>query len=182
VVSRLQDLDSDTYLPDDILAKVDVASMSHGLEARAPFCDHDVIELGAALPGRVKLHRGRGKAILKRAFADLVPEAIVSRRKKGFALPIGRWLAGRLHGVARDLLLSTVARQRGLFDPAAIEALLDRHRAGEEHGERIWNLMVLETWFRELIDGRAAFAREAADRQQIIANAPVPAPSASLAP
>ncbi len=182
VVSRLQDLDSDTYLPDDILAKVDVASMSHGLEARAPFCDHDVVELGAALPGRMKLRRGRGKAILKQAFADLVPEAIVSRRKKGFALPIGRWLAGRLHGVARDLLLSTAARQRGLFDPAAVEGLLDRHRAGEDHGERIWNLMVLETWFRELIDGRAAFVREAAERQVEIASAPAPSPSARLAP
>ena len=110
VVSRLQDLDCDTYLPDDILAKVDIASMSHGLEARAPFCDHDVVELGAALPGRFKLRRGKGKLILKQAFADLVPPAIIERRKKGFALPTGRWLAGRLHGFARELLLSTAAR------------------------------------------------------------------------
>ncbi|HXJ21226.1 MAG TPA: asparagine synthase (glutamine-hydrolyzing) [Polyangia bacterium] len=184
VVGRLQELDSDTYLPDDILAKVDVASMSHGLEARAPFCDHDVVELGAALPGRMKLRRGRGKAILKRAFQDLVPHEIVARRKKGFALPIGRWLAGRLHGVARDLLLSQAARQRGLFEPAAVEALLDRHRAGEDHGERIWNLMALETWFRELMDGRAAFTREAAERQAALSSSPAraAAPSARLGP
>jgi asparagine synthase (glutamine-hydrolysing) len=171
VVSRLQDLDCDTYLPDDILAKVDIASMSHGLEARAPFCDHDVVELGAALPGRFKLRRGKGKYILKQAFADLVPPAIIERRKKGFALPTGRWLAGRLHGFARELLLSTAARQRGLFAPAAVESLLERHRAGEDHGERIWNLMVLETWFRELVDGRASFVREVAARQAAIGRA-----------
>jgi asparagine synthase (glutamine-hydrolysing) len=159
-VSRLQNLDVETYLPDDILAKVDVASMTHGLEARAPLVDHHVIELGAALPGRLKLRGGKGKHILKRAFADLVPAQIVNRRKKGFALPTGPWLAGRLHGFARDLLLSDAARGRGLFRPEAVTDLLDRHRAGEDHGERLWNLIVLETWQRELVDGRAAFARE----------------------
>jgi asparagine synthase (glutamine-hydrolysing) len=174
-LGRLQSLDADTYLPDDILAKVDVASMSHGLEARAPFCDHDVVELGLSLPAALKLQRGRGKLILKRAFADLVPSAIVNRRKKGFALPTGRWLAGRLYGFARDLLLSAAARQRGLFVPARVESLLDRHRAGEDHGERIWNLMVLETWFRELVDGRASFARQAADRADQIAARGAPA-------
>jgi asparagine synthase (glutamine-hydrolysing) len=171
LLGRLQDLDCDTYLPDDILAKVDIASMSHGLEARAPFCDHDVVEIGAALPGRLKLRGLTGKHILKQAFAELVPTPILERKKKGFALPTGRWLAGRLHGTARELLLSAEARGRGLFAPAAVEALLDRHRAGEDHGERIWNLMVLETWFRELIDGRAAFVREAAAREAEIARA-----------
>src|SRR5262249_25671092 len=104
-VGRLQELDVETYLPDDILTKVDVASMPHSLEARAPLVDHQVVELGASLPGWMKVRAGRGKVMLKRAFADLVPAEIVRRRKKGFALPIGRWLAGRLHGFARDLLL-----------------------------------------------------------------------------
>ncbi|HVV50920.1 MAG TPA: asparagine synthase C-terminal domain-containing protein, partial [Polyangia bacterium] len=171
LLGRLQDLDCDTYLPDDILAKVDVASMSHGLEARAPFCDHDVVEVGAALPGRLKLRNGKGKQVLKQAFADLVPTPILERKKKGFALPTGRWLAGRLHGTARDLLLAPEARGRGLFVPGAVEALLERHRAGEDHGERIWNLMVLETWFRELLDGRAAFVAQARARQEEIARA-----------
>src|SRR5262249_50306743 len=103
LLGRLQDLDCDTYLPDDILTKVDIASMSYGPEVRAPVCDHDVVELGAALPGRFKLRNGRGKHILKQAFADLVPAAILQRKKKGFALPTGRWLAGRLHGFAREL-------------------------------------------------------------------------------
>ncbi|HEY2730469.1 MAG TPA: asparagine synthase (glutamine-hydrolyzing) [Polyangia bacterium] len=181
-VSRLQSLDLATYLPDDILAKVDVASMTHGLEARAPLVDHHVIELGAALPGRLKLRGRKGKHILKRAFADLVPAEIVNRRKKGFALPTGPWLAGRLHGFARDILLSDAARGRGLFRPEAVTDLLDRHRAGEDHGERLWNLIVLETWQRELVDGRAAFAREAAAQAQSIAREPLlPARAAGTA-
>jgi len=168
-VSRLQNLDVETYLPDDILAKVDVASMTHALEARAPLVDHHVIELGAALPGHLKLRGGKGKHILKRAFADLVPPEIVNRRKKGFSLPTGPWLRGRLHGFARETLLSDAARARGLFRPEAVTELLDRHRAGEDHGERLWNLIVLETWQRELVDGRAAFARAAAARADQIA-------------
>jgi asparagine synthase (glutamine-hydrolysing) len=169
VVGRLQNLDVETYLPDDILAKVDIASMTHALEARAPLVDHHVVELGAALPGRFKLRGGKGKSILKTAFADLVPAEIVNRRKKGFSLPTGPWLAGRLHGFARDLLLSDAARARGLFRPEAVTDLLDRHRAGEDHGERLWNLIVLETWQRELVDGRGAFVREAAARAESIA-------------
>ncbi len=165
LLGRLQELDSDTYLPDDILTKVDIASMSQGLEARAPFCDHDVVETGAALSMRFKLRGRRGKLVLKRAFADLVPPAILGRGKKGFALPTARWLSGRLHSAARDLLLSPAAQGRGLFSPTAVESLLHRHRAGEDHGERIWNLMVLETWFRELCDGRAAFVRQTAERE-----------------
>ena len=164
-VTRLQDLDVDTYLPDDILTKVDTASMTWSLEARAPFCDHHVVELGAGLPGRWKLRGNKGKRILKEAFADLIPEPILNRTKRGFALPTRRWLAGRLHGFARELLLSPAAAQRGLFQPGAVEELLDRHRGGEDHGERLWNLMVLETWFRELVDGRAGFVREVAERQ-----------------
>jgi asparagine synthase (glutamine-hydrolysing) len=128
-----------------------------------------VVELGLSLPGRMKLRGGKGKRIFKEAFEDLVPTEILNRRKKGFALPTGRWLAGRLHGFARELLLSQSARARGLFDPAAVSDLLDRHRAGEDHGERLWNLMVLETWHHEMVDGRSAFAREVSARADAIA-------------
>ena len=156
-VSRYCDLDVHTYLPDDIFAKVDIASMTFGLEARAPFVDHAVMELGAALPGRFKLRRGKGKVILKQAFADLVPPEIRGRRKKGFASPTRGWFAGPLRPFARELLLSPEARQRDLFDIGAVEHLLARHAAGEDHGERIWNLVVLEQWHRELVDNRARF-------------------------
>jgi asparagine synthase (glutamine-hydrolysing) len=168
-VSRLCDLDGQTYLPDDVLTKVDIASMTHSLEARAPFCDHHVVELGASLPGRMKIRNGKGKYILKKAFADMIPDEIVNRRKKGFSLPTARWFRGRLYGFARELLLSDAAKARGLFEPTAVEALLDRHRGGEDHGERLWNLVVLETWYREMVDGRAAFISEISSTAEALA-------------
>ena len=97
----------------------------------------------------------------------------MERRKKGFALPTARWLAGRLHGFARDLLLSPEARGRGFFDSDAVASLLARHRAGEDHGERLWNLIVLETWHREMVDGRTRFARDIARRADAITAASV---------
>jgi asparagine synthase (glutamine-hydrolysing) len=159
-VSRFCELDAHTYLPEDIFFKVDIASMTHSLEARAPFVDHRVMELGAALPGRLKLRDRKGKYILKKAFADKVPEEIRERRKKGFASPMRNWFAGPLRGFAHDLLLSPEARGRGLFKPEAVEQLLDRHQAGEDCGERIWNLVILEQWHREFVDGRQHFMRE----------------------
>ena len=155
-LGRLFELDVRTYLPDDILVKVDIASMAHGLEVRAPFVDHHVMELAASLPTSLKVRGLTGKVLLKRAFADLVPAAIVRRKKRGFSLPLGRWFSGELYGFAREILLSAPARQRGLFQPRAVDALLERHRKGEDHGDRIWNLLILELWYREVFDRRAA--------------------------
>ena len=180
VVNRLCALDIDTYLPDDILTKVDIASMTHSLEARAPLVDHHVVELGARLPGWAKLSHNEGKFLFKQAFADLLPPAIIDRQKRGFALPTRHWLAGKLHDFARDTLLSERARARGLFRPEAVTALLDRHLAGEDHGERIWNLLILEIWFRELVDGRAAFIADLA-RDEALATAPRPGTVAAAA-
>ena len=174
VINRLTALDLETYLPDDILTKVDIASMTHSLEARAPLVDHHVVELGARLPASAKLRHLEGKALFKDAFADLLPATILNRGKRGFALPTRHWLAGKLHGYARETLLSERARGRGLFRPEAVTALLDRHKAGEDHGERLWNLLILETWFRELVDGRAAFVAELGHRESL-ATVPVPA-------
>jgi asparagine synthase (glutamine-hydrolysing) len=171
-VDRLGALDIQTYLPDDILTKVDIASMTHGLEARAPLVDHPVVELGVRLPATAKLRHLEGKALFKQAFADLLPAAILSRGKRGFALPTRHWLGGKLHAFARETLLSASARSRGLFQPKAVEALLDRHRAGEDHGERIWNLLALEVWYREMVDGRARFVADL-KRREDLATAPV---------
>ena len=101
-----------------------------------------------------------------------MPAEILDRRKKGFALPdrAAGWRAG-CTGSRASCCCPIAARERGLFAPAAVESLLERHRAGEDHGERIWNLMVLETWYRELVDGRASFVREVAAREAAIGRA-----------
>ncbi len=173
-VNRLCELDIHTYLADDVFTKVDRASMSCGLEVRAPFVDPDVMELGASLPGRLKLRGPIGKYLLRRAFAPLVPEPVLTRTKKGFALPLDRWFSGPLRDWAHDVLLSMRARQRGLLEPTAVERLLARHGSGEGHGERIWSLVVLELWNRELLDGRSLLLREVEARARALPCEPRP--------
>ena len=100
-----------TYLPGDLLAKVDLASMAHGLECRGPFLDHRVVELAAAMPmdRKLRLRAGRSKVVLKQAFADLLPQAIGTRRKMGFGVPLGRWFQDELKHELRAVLLDPIA-------------------------------------------------------------------------
>ncbi len=151
-LSRLMELDVRTYLPDDIFVKVDIASMAHALEVRAPLVDQHVMELAARIPAKLKIQGVTGKVLLKQAFADAIPPAIVKRGKRGFSLPLRRWFADDLLGYAREILLSKRARERGLFDMRAVEGLVNRHAGGEDHGDRIWNLLVLELWHLEVMD------------------------------
>ncbi|MGQ0553394.1 MAG: asparagine synthase (glutamine-hydrolyzing) [Planctomycetota bacterium] len=154
-------LDVERYLPDDVLWKVDVATMAHGLEARAPFLDRQLMECAAALPSRYKLGRparngpapagllpAQSKLVLRRALERLLPADLRSAPKRGFGLPLGAWLAGPLAAPARDLLLSPEARRRGLFRPEAVEAMLSAHVAGTAAAEEpLFTLMILERWF-----------------------------------
>jgi asparagine synthase (glutamine-hydrolysing) len=161
-VNRLLDLDTQTYLPDDIFTKVDIASMAHALEVRAPFADHLLLERMAQLPGSFKLHRFRGKQLLRRAVRDLVPAPILTRKKKGFGLPLDRWMREDLVELSRDLLTDATARARGLFEPSQVRRLIDEHAGGVSHGRRLWNLTVLELWLRQLADGSSAVAMRSA--------------------
>ena len=154
-INRLLDLDTQTYLPDDIFTKVDIASMAHALEVRAPFADHVLLERMAQLPGSLKVRGFRGKQLLRHAVRDLLPAPILSRRKKGFSLPLNRWMREELAEMSRDLLTDGTARARGMIDPRQATRLLDEHQAGFDHGERLWNLTVLELWFRAFVDGSA---------------------------
>lgn len=148
-VNRLLDLDTQTYLPDDILVKVDIASMAHALEVRAPLLDQDLVEWMAGLPGELKLRGLRGKRILRRVAQGLVPKAILTRKKRGFSLPVDGWFRGELRPMARDLLDSEGSKTPALVDRAAVRRLLDDQDRGIDHGERLWNLLVLELWLRE---------------------------------
>ena len=111
-----------TYLPGDLLVKVDLASMAHSLECRGPFLDHRVVELAAAMPidRKIGLRSGRSKVVLKQAFADLLPPPIKTRSKMGFGVPIGRWFRDELKSELRDVLLDPVCLNRGLFRPETI--------------------------------------------------------------
>jgi asparagine synthase (glutamine-hydrolysing) len=147
-INRLLELDTQTYLPDDILVKVDIASMAHALEVRAPLLDHVLVEWMAGLPGELKLRGLRGKRLLRKVARDLVPAAILTRKKKGFAMPVDGWFRGPLRAMARDLLATASARTAGWLQATAVTRLLDEHDAGFNHGERLWNLLVLELWLR----------------------------------
>jgi asparagine synthase (glutamine-hydrolysing) len=144
-----------TYLPGDLLVKVDLASMAHGLECRGPFLDHRVVELAMAMPleRKIKLRSGRSKVLLKQAFSEFLPEAIRKRPKMGFGVPISRWFRSELKHELRDVLLDPVCVDRGLFRPERVRDLLDEHVEGKrEHSYRLWALVMLELWFREHLD------------------------------
>jgi len=142
--------DLQTYLPCDLLAKVDITSMAHSLECRQPMLDQRVVELAVGMPRRLKYRRGRGKRILQETFGDLLPESVFARRKMGFGVPLEHWFRGPLGVFAREVLLDPATTARGYFRPAAVEAMLDQHQTGKiDHSPRLWALLFLEMWHRE---------------------------------
>jgi asparagine synthase (glutamine-hydrolysing) len=150
--------DLSTWLPEDLLMKVDKMSMSVSLEARVPFLDHRVVELVAGMPSTLKWRRG-GKYILKRLATGLVPQEIIDRPKHGFRLPLDRWFRAELRPMAEDLLLGRSARERGFFDPAAVTALWEHYVGGrDECFMRVWTLINFEIWCRGFLDARGAEA------------------------
>jgi asparagine synthase (glutamine-hydrolysing) len=156
-VDATLDVDVNRYLPDDLLVKVDIATMAHGLEARSPFLDHPFMEFAASLPHQLKLHGQVTKHILKKAVRGLLPDQVVDRPKMGFGVPIDHWFRGELKECACDLLLSRASTARGYFHTAVVERLIDEHAAGIGAWHyQLWNLVVLELWHRTFIDRRPA--------------------------
>jgi asparagine synthase (glutamine-hydrolysing) len=159
LLDRVLDLDVNNYLPDDLLVKVDVATMSVGLEARAPFIDHHVMEFAASLPPELKLRGATGKYLLKRAVRDLLPPRILERRKMGFGVPIEHWFRHELREMAEDVLLGPTAAGRGYVEPAVVRRLIDEHVSGVRSWHyQLWNLLILELWLRAFIDERPVSA------------------------
>ena len=156
--------DARVYMVDDVLTKVDRMSMAVSLEAREPLLDHKLLEFAARVPMALKLKDGRSKYLLRRILERRVPRAIVERGKSGFAAPIGDWLRGPLAEMTSSLLLDGRLRERGLFNQPEVQRLWDDHRTGRaQHPHRLWQLVMLELWFRTFIDtGGAVRARVAA--------------------
>ena len=146
-VARAQRHDLMTYLPDDLLVKTDIASMASSLELRAPMLDHRVVELGLSLPTERKLNRRRGKLILREAFGDLLPAGVFTRPKRGFAVPLARWLREDLKDEMCDTLLDSALADRGIFQTEALAGLIADHLGGRaDHSHRLWALLVLARW------------------------------------
>jgi asparagine synthase (glutamine-hydrolysing) len=145
--------DVNYYLPDDLLVKMDRASMAHSLEARSPFLDHIFMEFAASLPPGMKFAGREKKRILKAALRDKLPSAILDRPKMGFGAPISRWFRNELREMTHDILLSKRAAERGYFNGARVANLLEAHCAGKrDHAEILWDLLVLELWQRTFFD------------------------------
>jgi asparagine synthase (glutamine-hydrolysing) len=175
-------VDARTYMIDDVLTKVDRMSMAVSLEAREPLLDHKLLEFAARVPMALKIKNGQGKYLLRRVLDRRIPRAILERGKRGFAAPIGDWLRGPLAGMTHELLLDGRLRDRGVFDPREVQRLWDEHRSGRaEHPHRLWQLVMLELWFRQFIDGAPAPVTAAAPGRAAIRATPplVPAYSRS---
>lgn len=155
LVSQLLYVNATTYLPGDLLVKTDRMTMAHGLEARCPFLDQELIGLVAGMPTALKLRGMTTKYILKRVAERLLPREIVHRPKHGFGVPVGRWFRRELRDYVRDVLLSPRARQRGYLDPVAVERLIDQHQHGQrDWGHQLWTLLTFELWHQTYLDSR----------------------------
>ncbi|HJU56707.1 MAG TPA: asparagine synthase (glutamine-hydrolyzing) [Pyrinomonadaceae bacterium] len=165
-VERMQSLDTRLYLAEDILTKVDRASMAVSLEVRAPFLDPRVAEYAASLPLSYKLRGRTSKYILKRAVADLLPKFVTKRGKKGFGVPVAEWLKGKLRPLARDLLSEERIRRGGLFDPDYVRRLQDEHERGAaNHRKLLWTLLMFELWHESFIETPRRIETSVSSRQ-----------------
>lgn len=153
LLEQLLYVDMNSYLPDDLLAKMDIATMANSLEARVPFLDHKFMEFVCRIPFQLKLRGNESKYILKKAFEGLLPEAILVRKKMGFAVPISRWFRKELKNYVFEILLDHRTLNRGYFKREGMERLLSDHMTMRyDHSSRIWALLFLEMWFRVFVD------------------------------
>lgn len=153
LVKRMQSLDTRLYLAEDILTKVDRASMAVSLEVRAPFLDHRVAEFAASLPSNYKLRGHKTKYILKKAVDGLLPRFVTRRGKKGFGVPVAEWLKFKLRPMARDLLSPERVKRGGVFNPEFVSRLQDEHERGvANHRKLLWTLLMFELWHESFIE------------------------------
>jgi asparagine synthase (glutamine-hydrolysing) len=164
-VDLMLSTDVQTYLPSDLLVKMDIATMAHSVEARSPFLDHHLMEFAASLPSEQKLSSMTGKRVLKRALRGWIPDEILERSKMGFGVPLGRWFREDLRDLPPDVLLDDRTLARGYFRRSEVEGLIDEHRAGmADHSARLWLLLQLEMWHREVVEAPRTTVESAASK------------------
>ena len=151
-LDRLLYADIKTYLH-ELLMKQDQMSMAASVESRVPFLDHKLVEFTSGLPERLKLRGWTTKYVLRKAMKGVLPEAILSRPKMGFPVPIGKWFRGPYRSIINEYVLSERALSRGIFQQDLVRSLVNRHDAAEDHSERLWALVNFEMWQRQFIDG-----------------------------
>ena len=153
ILDRLMMADTSNYLPNDLLVKVDIATMAVSLEARSPFLDHRIVEFAAGLPPQYKLRRLTTKHLLRRALRGLLPQETVTRRKMGFGVPLSHWFRGELKGFLSEVLLSERTLSRGYFRNGSVRQIVQQHVEGRrDYSQQLWTLLMLELWHRELVD------------------------------
>jgi len=153
LVTRMQSVDTRLYLAEDILTKVDRASMAVSLEVRAPFLDPRVAQFAASLPCNYKLRRLKTKYILKKAVHEMLPPFVTRRSKKGFGVPVAEWLKDKLRPLARDLLSPERVRRAGVFNPDYVARLQSEHERGvANHRKLLWTLLMFELWHESFVE------------------------------
>lgn len=155
--SQMMRFDAETYLPEDVLTKVDRMSMAHSIESRVPLLDNEVIAFASSLPSALKIANGRRKHLLKKVASAILPREIVDRRKQGFGVPLDVWFRGNLRELFTDTLLSQRALARGYFQQAFVERIVHEHVSGRrDHSLRLWQLVVFERWHQQYADEPAS--------------------------
>ena len=145
-------MDQMLYLPDDILVKVDRASMAVGLETRAPLLDYRLAEFMSTVPENLRYRNGIKKYLLKQAVRAKLPAEIVNRPKMGFAVPLKHWFSGQAAEQVRDVLLSKSARERGIFRPQELQRLVDGHNGSRDFSSQLWAAVFFESWCQKWLD------------------------------
>ncbi|MFH1784735.1 MAG: asparagine synthase-related protein [bacterium] len=154
LLDRILYTDIRSYLPEDLLVKMDIATMANSLEVRSPFLDHEFMEFAVQIPSSLKLKGLNSKYILKKSMKGFLPKEILNRPKMGFGIPVAKWLRQDLRDYTKDILLNEKSVNRGYFDKKYVEQLIGEHISGHrDHGYRLWALLILELWHRVYIDG-----------------------------
>ena len=153
VIDVMLEVESNTFLPGDLIPKIDIATMAYALEARSPLLDHQVLEFAASIPAELKVHGREKKWIFREALRGWIPDDILDRPKQGFTVPIGEWFRNDLRGMVRDVLLDPNTLDRGYFRPDTVRSMLDRQAAGADvENMPLWSLFMFELWHREFVD------------------------------